>query len=469
LNAYGLALVRVRRYREAADKFQAAATSDETFRPAHINLGMAYERLGELDAARKAYETYAALEPQHPGVQASLAALAARRSDWANVRTHADRALAIDPANANAHYALALAEIAQDGPESAIKRLTPIANDARMPTLERALLRGALADAHHAALDFDGAFHWYTLAAQDVAQGHAAEFAKEGREPVAHYVERIAVYVAQTPVHVTKGLRPETPPILGRPSVHGFLMGFPRSGTTLLENVIGAHPDVGISEEKEGFGAPLRDFMVLPDGISHLCTLDGPALQRYREAYWTEMDAAKADTSRRVFLDKHPLGTTKLPLIARLFPEARIVFAIRDPRDVVLSCFRRGFTMNPSMYEFTGLERAAKFYNAVMAFMTVTRPAFDLNLKYVRYEDFVSEFESNAFEICKFLDIPWTEDVRNFADKAKSRAIATPSSTQVGRGIYQDGAGQWRYYARHLEPVLPILAPWIERFGYAKD
>jgi hypothetical protein len=207
----------------------------------------------------------------------------------------------------------------------------------------------------------------------------------------------------------------------------------------------------------------------LPDGISHLCALDAEALQRYRSAYWSELETAGADVSKRVFLDKNPLNTVKLPLIARLFPEARILFAVRDPRDVILSCFRRRFAMNPSMYEFTGLERAAKFYNAVMAFMMVARPAFDLNLKYVRYEDFVAEFEPNAFEVCKFLDVPWTEDVRNFADKARSRAIATPSSTQVGRGIYQEGAGQWRYYRRHLEPIVPILAPWIERFGYAAE
>lgn len=469
LNALGLALARVRRYRDAAEKFRVAAMTDENFRPAYLNLGMAYERLGELDAARKAYETYAALEPRHPGVQASLAALAARRSDWATVRVHAGAALEIDPRIANAHYSMALAEIAEEGPEPAIKRLTPLVADPSIALLDRALLRGALADACHAALDFDAAFGWYAAAAADLAQGHAGEFAKAGREPVSHYIERIAVYVAQTPVHATKSLRPETPPEPGRPTTHAFLIGFPRSGTTLLENVVGSHPDVGTSEEREGFGAALRDFMNLPDGIAQLCALDASRLQAYRRAYWEEMEAAGADIHRRVFLDKYPLNTAKLPLIARLFPEAKVLFAVRDPRDVVLSCFRRRFTMNPAMYEFTGLERAAKFYNAVMSFMMLARPAFEINLMYVKYEDFVREFEAKAFEVCTFLDIPWTEDVRNFAEKAKARAISTPSSTQVGRGIYQEGAGQWRYYRRHLQPIMPILAPWIERFGYAPD
>lgn len=469
LNAYGLALGRVRRYREAAEKFQAAADVDPSFRPAYINLGFAYERLGELDAARAAYEFYLTLDPKHPGVHASLAALAARRSDWASVRRHASAAFAADPHQSNAHYAMALAEMAEEGAEPAIKRLSPLADHPGLGALERALLRGALADAYHQALDFDQAFRWYSAAAQDLSAGHAGEFAKEGRESVAHYVERISVYVGQAEAHVTKSIRPETPPSPGRPSSHTFLIGFPRSGTTLLESVVGAHPDVGISEEREGFGLALRDFMSLPDGIAQLCALSAAELQRYRSSYWTEMEAAGADVSRRVFLDKYPLNTIKLPLIARLFPESKVLFAVRDPRDVVLSCFRRRFAMNPAMYEFTGLERAARFYNAVMTFMTIARPAFDLNLMYVKYEDFVREFEAKAFEVCKFIDVPWTDDVRAFAEKAKARSISTPSSTQVGRGIYQEGAGQWRFYRRHLQPVMPILAPWIERFGYAAD
>lgn len=190
LNAYGLALARVRRYREAAAKFKAAAEADHTFRPAYINMGMAYERAGDLDAARQAYETFIALEPAHPGVRASLAALAARRSDWAVVRAQAAAAFATDPRQPNAHYAMALAETAEGAADLAIQRLTPFVDDPGIGLLERAMLRGALADAYHATLDFDSAFRWYAAAAQDLANGHAGEFAKEGRESAALYVER---------------------------------------------------------------------------------------------------------------------------------------------------------------------------------------------------------------------------------------------------------------------------------------
>jgi hypothetical protein len=84
----------------------------------------------------------------------------------------------------------------------------------------------------------------------------------------------------------------------------------------------------------------------------------------------------------------------------------------------------------------------------------------------IRYEDVVSDFDSSAHGLCDFLGVPWTDDLRNFAATAGERMIGTPSSTQVGRGLYEGGAGQWRNYEFALRPVLPILAPWIERFGY---
>jgi tetratricopeptide (TPR) repeat protein len=469
LNALGLALARDKRWREALAKFEAAAAREPGFLHAHLNRGWMHERLGDLDQARQAYEIVLAGDPNAVFAAGALASLAARRSDWAAVRTFAAQVLARDPRQVNANYALALAETAEGDVSAAVARLTPFAEDAALHPLSRALMRGALADALHDGGQFDAAFDWYAKAAADLAQAHAADFARPGVETANAYVQRSAIYVVQSQPELT-----HTPPhsfarLPGKPAVHGFLIGFPRSGTTLLENVFAAHPDVRTSEEKEGFTQAMRRFMMTPSGIEELCRADAASLEPYRRAYWAEIEANGADTGARIFIDKYPLNTLKLPLIARLFPEAKILFALRDPRDVVLSCFRRRFTMNASMYEFTGLERAAQYYDVVMQFALQARRAFDLTIAYTRYEDFVAEFEPRAFEICKFLDIPWTADIPAFAEKARGRAISTPSSTQVARGIYQDGQGQWRPYARHLAPVMPLLTPWIERFGYPLD
>jgi hypothetical protein len=168
-----------------------------------------------------------------------------------------------------------------------------------------------------------------------------------------------------------------------------------------------------------------------------------------------------------VFVDKHPLSTVRLPLIFKVFPDAKIIFTVRDPRDVVLSCFRRSFRMNAVNYEFNDLERAARMYDAVMTAGATYFARLPLKVHQVRYEDLVADFEREGRALCEFLGVAWTDKLKDFA--ATDRAIATPSSTQVRRGLYEEGAGQWRNYAEPMATVIPILHPWIERFGYAND
>jgi tetratricopeptide (TPR) repeat protein len=466
LNALGIAYLRNDRLREALDKFEAAASLDRNFLHAQLNRAMVRERLGDLDEARQAYEIVVAGDPNAYAALGSLAALAARRSDWQAVRENAARVLAVDPRQVNANYALALAETAQGTPRAAVARLMPFARDANLAPISRALLRGALADAFDASGAYDEAFAWYSAAAEDLVLAHHAKFAGQQIESANAYVRRVAEYVRQTPERVTKIPTPKLMRRPEHPGVHCFLLGFPRSGTTLLENVLAAHPEVQTSDEKEGFAASMREFMTLPAGITKLCGLGGNELSGYRDAYWRELRDKGVKFNTRVFVDKYPLNTLKLPLIARIFPDAKILLAVRDPRDVVLSCFRRRFTMNASMYEFTNLIRAAEFFDSVMAFAQETLRAFNLSPLVTRYEEFVEAFDARAPEICRFLEIEWTSEVLTFAESAKARAISTPSSAQVVRGIYQEGVGQWRHYEAHLRPIFPILRPWIDRFGY---
>ena len=171
----------------------------------------------------------------------------------------------------------------------------------------------------------------------------------------------------------------------------------------------------------------------------------------------------------KVALDKLPLNTMKLPLIARLFPEAKILFALRDPRDVVLSCFRQRFRMNPSMYEFLTLDGAARFYDGVMRLADLYRAKLSLDLHTHRYEDLVEDFDGQTRTICDFIGLPWRAEMRDFAATLDDRSTATPSSTQVARGLYREGVGQWRRYRDQLAPVLPVLAPWVATYGYPAD
>ena len=121
------------------------------------------------------------------------------------------------------------------------------------------------------------------------------------------------------------------------------------------------------------------------------------------------------------------------------------------------------------MYQLVTLDGAAAYYDAVMRLAEACRRLLPLDLKVVRHEDLVADFEGEARAVCDFLDLAWADSLRDFATKARGRAIATPSAVQVGRGLNREGLDQWRRYREQLEPVLPLLQPWVAAFGYPAE
>lgn len=159
----------------------------------------------------------------------------------------------------------------------------------------------------------------------------------------------------------------------------------------------------------------------------------------------------------------------RLPLIAKLFPHAKILFAMRDPRDVTLSCFRRRFALNPTTYEFLDLGRAAANYDATMRFASALEGKLGLAEHRLVYEDLVSDFGRVAQAACEFIGADWREEMADFGGRARRGEVASASSAQIARGLYSDGAGQWRRYEAQLAPILPVLDPWVRRFGYVQS
>jgi hypothetical protein len=101
-----------------------------------------------------------------------------------------------------------------------------------------------------------------------------------------------------------------------------------------------------------------------------------------------------------------------------------------------------------------------------MRLADVLRRQLPLNVKEIRHEDFIADLPAQLREICAFSAIPWVDSLTAFAQRPRARAIATPSASQIVRGVNQEGVGQWRNYERHLQGILPLLEPWTARFGY---
>ena len=160
-----------------------------------------------------------------------------------------------------------------------------------------------------------------------------------------------------------------------------------------------------------------------------------------------------------------PLNGIKLPVIARLFPDAIVIRCRRDPRDVVLSCFRRQFKVNASTFQMSSLESAARHFDAVTRLTELHLGTLPLPVHVMDYADLIADFDSTTRSLAEFVGVPWTENVRAFNRTALERGVKTASAPQVRQALF-DGTRQWESYRDQMAPVFPLLEPWVEKFGY---
>jgi len=243
-----------------------------------------------------------------------------------------------------------------------------------------------------------------------------------------------------------------------------FLVGFPRSGTTLLDTILMGHPGVSVMEEQP----PLNFVEKELGGLAALPALDTAAATQARHRYYEEVAKLAALPDGKLLIDKSPLFLNKLPLIQRLFPRAKFILAIRHPCDVLLSCFMSNFRLNSSMANFLRLEDAAEFYDLNFQHWERSRGLFGPSVHIVVYERLVEDVEAEMRPLFDFLGLDWHEAALDHQRTAKARGLITTASyAQVVEPIYRRAAGRWERYRRHLEPVLPTLDPWVRKFGYA--
>jgi tetratricopeptide (TPR) repeat protein len=469
LNAIGLCLMLQNRVAEAINFYDAALTIDPELPQSHYNKADALATLGDFDLARQYYEYAVHVYPHYVGAITGLASLALRRGEIEAAKALSERALALDPTFDLAVLTFAETEIVRGQSASAEARLAPLLAGAKLKLDVRAKADSLLGDAFDAQGRFDEAFAAYTTASEELQRLNAAEYGGEGTPGVLEMAGWLLTRFEAADPDDWK-TAPEAPaPAPGDPASHVFFVGFPRSGTTLLEQILASHPDIVTLDEREVLMDSTKSLFVSDQSLDRLSRLDAGEATELREAYWGRTREYCPDLAGKVFIDKLPLNSVRLPMIAKLFPTAKVLFALRDPRDVVLSCFRRRFGMNAAMYQLLTLEGAAAYYDAVMRLVDQYTAKLPLSLQYVRYENLIDDLRREAEGVCDFIGVPWDDSMLDFAKTARSREIRTPSARQVRRGLYSEGIGQWRAYAAHLAPVMPLLTPWIDKFGYPVD
>ena len=168
----------------------------------------------------------------------------------------------------------------------------------------------------------------------------------------------------------------------------------------------------------------------------------------------------------RIHLDKNPTLTQLITGMVRLFPETRLLIALRDPRDVVLSCFMQYLPLNTNSVCFLTLERTARRFAHDMGIWRRFREIACTPWLEVRYEDCVTQLEREARLALEFLGLPWDPQVLQYRERLKSKAVASPTYEAVSQPLYTSAIGRWKHYSKYLESCLEILQPSIEAFGY---
>jgi len=242
-----------------------------------------------------------------------------------------------------------------------------------------------------------------------------------------------------------------------------FLVGFPRSGTTLLDTLMMGHPQLCVSEEKPMLDSVARAI----GGYECLGKLEESRLDELRDLYFEEARKRVPDLGNRMLVDKQPFAMIDAPLIHRLFPSAKFIFAQRHPCDVVLSCFITRFEPNYALANFTTIEGTARIYDEIMRFWTKSRAVLPMIVHLVRYERLVEEAEAEMRALLTFLGLEWDSAVLDHAARASERRfINTPSYSQVVEPLYDRSIDRWVRYRDQLAPVLPKLDMWASVMGY---
>jgi tetratricopeptide (TPR) repeat protein len=462
LGAIGAVLRKESRLDEALATLDRVVAAEPRHAAAWLERGYTLEALRAEPAAVESYSRALAIDPNLAPALGKLADIAAKKGERDTARAHAARALAIDPVNPSATFAVATLEIEDRAGAPAAARLealltTGLKSDDRTRALT--LLGDALDRQDRCSEAFEA---WRE--AQRTFRAAWAPLLEPGPGRPSHrsFIERIARQVEESPP-----MAPPlpVPPVAGAAARHVFLLGYPRSGTTLVENILASAAGVVALEEHDTL-ADTDEVLVANDGtMPDLDALDPALLADLRARYWARVRRLAGDVDGRVFVDMNPFNGIKLPVIARLFPEARILIMRRDPRDVALSCFKINFTPSPGTYAFSDLAETALHYDALMRLTELCRARLPLAFHEVRYDRLVAQFEATVRAMADFIGLEWTDDFHAFDRTAKARGVRTASATQVRRGLY-DGGGRWRRYADQLAPVLPVLAPWVERFGF---
>lgn len=405
--------------------FEQAIKADSSDIKSHVALATLLERSNRLAEAREALAVGLALDPRNEHARCLAAFL-----DWReNKMEEAERALrdliASEPKNPDVQY-LSRYQLAQ------LLDRTDRFDEAMEVLLEAKRLERELADVPVLLQQYDHFTAKYRLHTEALPANIVRTWSRQFPEKCRSVIPRLA-----------------------------FLGGHPRSGTTLLEKVIGAHPEVGALDEPKAF---TNILVRLFNASTQLSPARLNVIRRpYVEALQKELGPG---TEHKLILDKNPTDTMKLSTWLRVLPELRVLIALRDPRDVVISCYFQSFPLNAFTANYLSIERSAIHYANLMAIWLAARKWEGFAWIETRYEDIVADLEKEGRRVTDFLGLTWRPEQARFHEKSAQHSIYAATYHDSTQPIYRRSVARWRAYEKYLASSLSILEPYCRAFGY---
>lgn len=465
---FGLAAAKELEFDLADQAFQKTAELSPGNIALRILLGQQYHQLRRMDRARACFEQAAAMDPDSIHGQLSLADWYERERRLDDAWNCIEAVAARHPADAHVlcYRALLLQRRKQGAAAEKILRelIAGGSNDLHVRYSSRHQLAVVLDEMgqHTEAL------RW--LAEAKTFQRQSADIAR--MEQIYDQADRRRRrLLTDLKPEMIRNWRHKVPEDSSRlPQV--LLAGHPRSGTTLLEQILGAHPAITAFDEPAAFTqeimgelAPMENAPALSaNGLDHL---GESKRQHFRARYFKNLSRENSALAEAgMLLIKNPSDTANLYFWLRIFPAVKIIIALRDPRDVIISCYFQNLMLNATNANFLSLERTVKHYTDLMDVWLRLRELNGFDWIETRYDDLVADVETEGRRVTNFLGLEWLPQQAVFHKNDRKNIVVAPNYHEVAQPVYQSSVGRWRNYAAALAPFQERLAPYCRAFGY---
>ena len=446
-NNLGNSLAAQGRLADAAAHFERACALDPTLVNAHNNLGTALVLLGRIDEAAAHYGRMLALDPSHAEAHHSLANIFKMQGKFEAALAHYERAIAIRPAYAEAHFCRTeIKTYHPDDPE--LTTLEALATRDNLPADKAPFIHFGLAKALEDCGD-------YTRAFEHLRKGNDLK-----RRQIHYDESAVDKFFARIQKVFDAGVfgrfqgegDPSSAPI--------FVLGMPRSGSTLVEQILASHPQVHGAGELADLDIAVKGVLNSGDrpGPYPECVpaLDGAALRSMGEAYIGRLPAVANGKIRIV--DKSPSNYLNIGLIRLILPNARIIHTTRDPIDTCVSCYSKLFASGQTFsYDLAELGRHYRRYAELMAHWRSVLPSG--TMLEMSYEDMVDDPAGQARRLIDYCGLPWDDRCLSFYKE--SRPVNTASAVQVRQPVFRSSLQRWRRYESGIGPLLNELGDII--------